>query len=63
MALAADFWPSTTAVNKLATDAKKMKDKGTSEPFVYVNVKHFLPSWLNSEHDKHAEDVSGYFKL
>ena len=33
-------------VDNLATEADRCrKNKGTQEPFIYVNLKQFLPSW------------------
>jgi hypothetical protein len=36
-------------VDQLATDAKKLKEKGVKQPFVYTEVKRFLPAWATEE--------------
>jgi hypothetical protein len=39
----------------MATEAKKMRDKGVRQPFVYMDVRKFLPEWAND--DKDVDDL------
>ena len=50
-----DLWPRSSAVDQMATEAKKMRDKGVRQPFVYMDVRKFLPEWAND--DKDVDDL------
>ena len=53
-------WPHTHAVRKLATLVKKRVDQGDAYPFVFVEMKEFLPAYcveflkvpLDQHHDR-----------
>ena len=52
--LDADFWPRPTAVNSLATEGAKLKKQGVAQPYVFADLRKFVPLWLSS--DKQEED-------
>ncbi len=43
--LGQQFWPMSAAVDALATEASRLKKKGIDDPYVYVDVKTFMPPW------------------
>ena len=42
------LWPKSWAVDVLATEAARMVKKGINVPFVFCDLKHFLPSWADT---------------
>ena len=39
--------PKTSLVDALATEMKRLKDKGIEEPFVHVDITKWLPVWCD----------------
>ena len=56
--LPADLWPRPSAVNQLATEAAKQKKKGATTPFVYADVKKFVPEWATGAEGYQGESGS-----
>ena len=42
------LWPNSKAADQLLTEVGKEKDKGVKAPFVYAEMRAFLPSWCAS---------------
>ena len=59
-------WPKSKATDDLATEMKRLKNKGIWSPYVYCELKDFLPFWaefkdVDVESDV-DEDMSSSFK-
>ena len=56
-------WPQSSAVDKLATEAARLVKGGIMVPFVFVDIKAFLPSWaeLGSVSVDQQSDDEGEF--
>ena len=39
------FWPKPSAVDAVANEAARLTKRGIAEPFVYVDIKTFVPPW------------------
>ena len=54
--LEADLWPRASAVDSLATEARRLKDKGVLHPFVYADIRKFMPAWAADDKDASDDD-------
>ena len=43
--LISSAWPSSEAVDHVATEVARLLKKGIAQPFIYVNLKPWLPHW------------------
>ena len=53
-------WPRSAATDDLATEIQKLKKKGVNHPFVYCELKKFLPDWASNgsqEQEVSADDA------
>ena len=46
------FWPRSAAVDALESEAKRLQRRGIRRPFVFADLKKFLPSWAESKSEK-----------
>ena len=57
-------WPCSAAVDQLAADYAKAKDKlKISSPFIYVELEKFLPSWCESGPNECLWEDAGIKKM
>ena len=43
------FWPRSTGVDALESDTKRLQRRGIRRPFVFADLKKFLPFWAESK--------------
>ena len=43
--LISSAWPSSEAVDHVATEVARLMKKGITQPFIHVNLKQWLPHW------------------
>ena len=48
-------WPKGSLVDELATDIGKLREKGITSPFVFVDLRKFLPPFALDFHDEVEE--------
>ncbi len=41
------FWPKSSAVDAVATEVARLMKRGIAEPYVYVDIKTFVPAWAD----------------
>ena len=51
-----ESWPRQESVDKLATEVRRLREKGVRVPFVYVDLKQFIPSWMRDEPARDVRD-------
>ena len=59
--LPAKCWPKAHLVNRLATEAARLRKNGVSKPFVYTDVKQWVPEYAvdsRTEEDERPEEVA-----
>ena len=53
------FWPRSASVDALDNEVKKLQRRGVRRPFVYTELKKFLPTWAEAKGAKEAAADEG----